>query len=176
MLYLTHKSSPTIWKGMVRESFLNGSILTLRPRYYLQYHPYFPIAPAADILLQSSELPVLFWVVMLISSMYDPKTTSFPSALMDEVKALISITHAPSNQPLRLTQALLLLCCWPFPFGPSVHDSSWIYCGLAITCAHTQGFHRADHPSDFTYGANISPEEITERKITWIACFITSQR
>lgn len=112
----------------------------------------------------------------MIASKEAPQHKHLFPAVTSVVTSLASSISPPAEQTLQLIQALLLLCNWPSPYGATIHDNSSTYCGLAVTYALRQGLHRPHHVSDFVYEADFDEATMRERKKTWLACFIVSQR
>jgi hypothetical protein len=146
-------------------------------RYYEHYYGQLPIIPGPPALLSSCDAnPVLFWTVMMIASKEAPEYKGLYIPLVNAVKSLTSSISSPSEQSLLLIQSLLLLCYWPFPIGALANENLWTYCGLATTYALAQGLHRSDYPSDFLYQAVCNDATVTERRKTWLACYILAQK
>ncbi|KAL1968667.1 hypothetical protein VTN77DRAFT_1493 [Rasamsonia byssochlamydoides] len=166
--------SPKAMGGVELDS---TTISDLFKEYYLHYHEKFPILPESSVVLDNYDAcPLLFWTVMMIASKESPQHKHLFPAVTGVVTSLASIISPPAEQSLHLIQALLLLCNWPPPYGATIHDNSWTYCGLAVTYALRQGLHRPHHVSDFVYEAEFDVTTMRERKRTWLACFIVSQR
>lgn len=101
---------------------------------------------------------------MMIASKEAPQYKHLFPAVTSVVTSLVSSISPPAEQSLQLIQALLLLCNWPPPYGATIHDNSWTYCGLAVTYALRQGLHRPHHVSDFVYEAEFDEATMRERK------------
>jgi hypothetical protein len=146
-------------------------------RYYTYYHPLFPIAPELSHLLQCylSQLP-LFWTIVTIASKTTKEYPSLYLGLSSAVPKLIEKFLHSNGKELWMIQALLLLCCWPLPFGPKSADPSQSYSGLATSSALEIGLHRYKFPSDFTYDEPYDEDRAFMQKKTWLACFIISQQ
>jgi len=146
-------------------------------RYYLHYHESFPILPDITTFLEhSNRCPLLFWTVMVIALIGKVEQRDLYFSLVDPIQTLASNITQPESRSFHAIQALLLLCCWPLPFGPTKNDPSHTFCVLATHNALRLGLHRPKHPSDFEYDAVIDEETLILRRKTWVACFIVNQR
>ncbi|CRG88465.1 Putative transcription factor SEF1 [Talaromyces islandicus] len=105
-------------------------------------------------------------------------TKEYPSlylGLSSTIPKLIEKFLHSNGKELWMIQALLLLCCWPLPFGPKSADPSLSYSGLATSSALEIGLHRYKFPSDFKYDEPYDEGTAFMQKKTWLACFIVSQ-
>jgi hypothetical protein len=152
------------------------SLLTYS-RYYSHYHKQFPLIPECAIFQDRCDsCPLLFSTIMTIAAKESLQHGHLYPTVASAVEGLASTVSPPSRQSLYQIQALLLLCYWPLPFGASINDYSWSYCGLAINYAFLQGLHRPSNLSDFAYDATYDQTTVNERRKTWLACFIVSHR
>ncbi|KAL1984930.1 hypothetical protein VTN96DRAFT_8589 [Rasamsonia emersonii] len=174
---VTESSSHTFPKALGGVELDSSTVSDLLKEYYLHYHDQFPILSESPTVLDNYDTcPLLFWTVMMIASKEAPQHKHLFPAVTSVVTSLASSISPPAEQTLQLIQALLLLCNWPPPYGATIHDNSSTYCGLAVTYALRQGLHRPHHVSDFVYEADFDEATMRERKKTWLACFIVSQR
>lgn len=146
-------------------------------RYYTYYHPLFPIAPELPHLLERylSQLP-LFWTMIAIASKTSKEHLSIYLGLSGAIPKLVEQILHCNGKELWMIQALLLLCCWPFPFGPKTADPSLSYSGLATNFALEMGIHRYKFPSDFKYDEPYDEDTAFMQKKMWLACFIVNQQ
>lgn len=145
-------------------------------RYYTHYHVHFPLLPELPVFLKSyASFDVLFWTVIAIGCTRSSKHSDLYLRLKNPVERLLTDINHPASHSFPQIQALLLICCWPFPFGPIDTDPSWTYCGLATHYALRLGLHRPAHATDFKYDVVYDQETMIIRQRTWIACFIINQ-
>lgn len=156
----------------------DGYVLTcLGCRFYRHYHPRFPLLPDLLTLIRNcTSCPLLFWAVVAIASGYSETHRHLHLQLAGPVRRLagVEVTRT-QGASLSLIHALLILCCWPRPFGATASDPSWLYCGSATHMALTMGLHRPGDFAAFGYGAPVSEEQKLMRRKTWVACFIINQ-
>lgn len=112
---------------------------------------------------------------MAIASRGMSKQAELYMRLIEPVKRLATDLNKAASQSFPDVQALLLICCWPFPFGAIDSDPSWTYCGLATHYALRLGLHRPRHQEDFRYAVPFDQETLILREKTWLACFIINQ-
>lgn len=112
---------------------------------------------------------------MAIGSKYSTSSSNIYLSLSVSVPRLAGDLNAAASQSLETTQALLLLCWWPFPFQATINDPSWTYCGLATHRALQFGIHRGQNHSDFFYHGNTDVAVSVVHQKTWLGCYITNQ-
>ena len=146
-------------------------------RYYSRYHESLPILPdIATFMEHVDQCPLLFWVVMVIALRSKPEHRNIYLAFSESVQAMAFDIAIPESHSLYSIQALLLLCCWPLPFGPTKNDPSHTFVSLATHNALRLGLHRPKHPSDFEYETVHDDNMTVLRRKCWIACFIINQK
>lgn len=106
--------------------------------------------------------------------------------LIEPVRRLASEFNKIENRCVGFVQAMLLLCYWPFPFGVSISDTSWMFCGTATHMALQLGLHRPHHQTEYVYrpyqkpdlGPNSTPNgiEISIRRLVWVGCYVVNHR
>ncbi|KAL2844809.1 fungal-specific transcription factor domain-containing protein [Aspergillus pseudoustus] len=145
--------------------------------FYRYYHPRFPLLPDLLTLTRNcTSCQLLFWAVVAISSGYAEAHTDLHLSLAGPVRRLAGIEVINTDiASLSLIHALLILCCWPQPFGATASDPSWLYCGSATHMALKMGLHRPGDVGEFVYGVPVNEEQKLIRRKTWVACFIVNQ-
>jgi hypothetical protein len=106
-------------------------------------------------------------------------SAQYPSLYLEMsnfIPALVEQVIHSGDKRVWMVQALLLLCCWPLPFGPKAADPSLTYSGLAIHIALQIGVHRHRFPADFVYGATYKDDEGFLQNKVWLGCFIVNQK
>jgi hypothetical protein len=91
------------------------------------------------------------------------------------VQDLTSEALHPNTQNFFSLQALLLLCCWPLPYGSTKDDPSHAYITLATSIALRQGLHRPKHSVEFGNIISQNSDDLTLSRRTWVACFVLNQ-
>jgi hypothetical protein len=113
---------------------------------------------------------------MAIALRNKPEHRNMYMELSETVQAMAFNVAIPENRSLYSIQALLLLCCWPLPFGPTKNDPSHTFVSLATHNALLLGLHRPQHASDFEYKTTHDDDMSVLRRKCWIACFIINQK
>jgi hypothetical protein len=135
-----------------------------------------PILPdIAEFMPYVDHSPLLFWTTMVVSLRSKKEHQDLYFSLAELVRTMACDVVQPTNRSLHSIQALLLLCCWPLPFGPSKDDLSHTFVSIATQNALRLGLHRPQHPSDFEYNAVVDHNITVLRRKTWISCFIVNQ-
>ncbi|KAJ5595466.1 uncharacterized protein N7459_001674 [Penicillium hispanicum] len=145
--------------------------------FYRHYHPRFPLLPdLMECMRNCTSCPLLFWAVVAIASGISETHRDLHLQLIGPVRRLagIEITRTEASS-IPLIHALLVLCCWPQPFGAMATDPSWMYCGSAIHMALKMGLHRPANLIGSISGTRISEVQSLMRTKTWVACFIVNQ-
>lgn len=151
-------------------------IVDLIEEYYTHYHSRMPILPdLADFIKHTNDSFLLFWTVMIISLRNKPDHQELYFRLAALVEALACNVSPPESRSFHAIQALVLLSCWPLPFGATRNDLSLTFATLATSNGLRLGLHRPKHPGDFDYNTSLDDESIVMRRKTWIACFIVAQ-
>ncbi|QKX60413.1 uncharacterized protein TRUGW13939_07558 [Talaromyces rugulosus] len=145
--------------------------------FFGRYHPYIPfLNPKLSPEDYYSRSPLLFWVIIYVSSRRSPNDPGLEVRLIPSVKRLL--WECISNPPhtWELVQAIVLVCMWPFPTSSLSTDNTVILVTTAQTMAMRLGLHRPDAIRDFSRtNRRLSQEETTESLKTWAACFIAIQ-
>ena len=145
-------------------------------RYYAHFHESLPILPhLADFMSCADHSPLLFWTVMAIPLRTKVERRSCYFRLAHLVHGLVSEAVYPAKQDLSTVQALLLLCCWPLPYGSTKDDPSHTYAALAAQIALKHGLHRPHHTAEFGHSASLDDRDVALRRRIWIACFVLNQ-
>ncbi|KAF2107394.1 hypothetical protein BDV96DRAFT_298868 [Lophiotrema nucula] len=148
-------------------------VADLVEHYFVNYHPQFPILPdIASFRDYSANEDLLFWTVVTIALRNKLEYRSIYLVLAESVR-LLACDIARSGLPsLQSIQSLLLLCCWPPPFGPSIDDPSSTFVSLASSSALRLGLHRPRFVSEYEYKLQLDDFTLVQRRRTWICCFI----
>ncbi|RFU24632.1 hypothetical protein B7463_g11708, partial [Scytalidium lignicola] len=183
----TEYTTPTIISPGSQQPMISARVLDniwigpqviheLLEEYYTHYHVLFPILPELPAFLESyASFDVLFWTVIAIACGGLSEHSDLYIRLKNPVERLLTDINHPASHSFPQIQALLLICSWPFPFGPIDTDPSWTYCGLATHYALRLGLHRPAHTADFRYDTVYDQETMMARQKAWIACFIINQ-
>lgn len=135
-----------------------------------QYHHLPILNTLIPITTLQNEIPLLFWTIVVVSTMYHPVYHHVLSSLDGPYHLLLGKALSTSPMSLSTIQAILLLCFWPFPCRKQPQDPSWNLCGIAINASIQRGLHSPRHDQ----WAKISAEERDARSKTWLACFYIS--
>ncbi|KAF2181399.1 hypothetical protein K469DRAFT_589916 [Zopfia rhizophila CBS 207.26] len=164
------KSSPRALHGVELQPDL---IADLVEEFYLNYHGYFPILPDIPSFLDHTKNDILlFWTVMSIALRSKNAYRETYLLLAESVRGLACDLARSGLISLQSIQSLLLLCCWPPPFGPTMDDPSLTFVTLATSHALCLGLHRPRFVSEFEYCSNLDEPTVIHRRKTWIGCFI----
>ncbi|CRG86970.1 Putative transcription factor SEF1 [Talaromyces islandicus] len=145
--------------------------------FFERYHPYIPFL---DPYLSSedyySKSPLLFWVIVYVSSRRGASEPGIEVRLTCSVKKLLWECISNPPHPWELVQAIILVCMWPFPTSSLSTDNTVVLVTTAQTMALRLGLHRPDVIRDFSRtDRRLSQGETTESLKTWAACFIAIQ-
>lgn len=110
--------------------------------------------------------PLLFWTIILISSRHT-------EMLIEPYKNLLSRQLIEPVRSLYTIHALLLFCLWPLPVRKQILDSSWNYCGFAVSAAIRMGLHQLEATFEYDF-SQFSAQDLEIRRRTWLGCFIIS--
>ncbi|KIW69083.1 hypothetical protein, variant [Phialophora macrospora] len=145
--------------------------------YFSTYHPFLPfLNPAKSPNRCGNESPILFWMIIAVAARRLSTNPTLLTRLARSVPELIWKGAQALPHTLGLIQGLVLACAWPFPTSSSTTDPSYMYAGLMVQAALQMGLHRPSNPDDFTkYHSRLSPEQVKERRDTWIACNVVAQ-
>ncbi|KAF2728823.1 hypothetical protein EJ04DRAFT_448539 [Polyplosphaeria fusca] len=151
-------------------------VADLVEEFYARYHGQFPILPEVpSSLLISDNQGFLFWTVMMVAMRRRSDCLENYLLLADGIRLLASqLISRPGTSSLQDIQALLILCCWPPPFGPAMDDTSWTYLSLATSNALRLGLHRPKHIYDFEHHNKFDDTALLQRRLAWIGCFIVN--
>ncbi|XBW37856.1 hypothetical protein QEN19_003432 [Hanseniaspora menglaensis] len=170
----------------------------LYTNFKLKYLSLFPIMkPSENVTELYQQSPILFWTIMLTSSLSSPTPT-----LYIELSKLIKIKiiqkcWLDTPRSAHIIQALLILCCWPLPSQKIMDDSTYRFLGFAKNLSMQLGLHRGAFMWEFsrtqtmlsktedTLKSSVSPGESSKlekqndnetwRSRTWIGMFIQEQ-
>ncbi|KAH8598946.1 fungal-specific transcription factor domain-containing protein [Bisporella sp. PMI_857] len=152
----------------LEDYLLSGpEIATLFKKFAIHYIPHFPVLDtrmSINILHQTN--PLLFWTIILISSRHQ-------EALSGVYMNLLSKQLVEPIRSLYTIHALLIYCLWPIPSRKQILDSSWNYCGFAVSAAIRMGLHQSDATWEYDF-SQFSAQDIEIRRRTWVGCFIVS--
>lgn len=95
--------------------------------------------------------------------------------LQPEIQAMIGQVVINPPRSVEVVQALLLLCLWPFPFGSTLGDPSFVYCGLATQIGLQIGLHRPTLSQEFSSRPQVLEVDERVRQSTWVACYVVNQ-
>ena len=132
--------------------------------HYLPHFPILDMRMSINTLHQTS--PLLFWAIILISSRHQEN-------LAESYKTLLSKQLIEPIRSLYSIHALLIYCLWPIPSRKQILDSSWNYCGFAVSAAIRMGLHQSDATWEYDF-SQFSAQDIEIRRRTWLGCFIVS--
>ncbi|KAH8691623.1 hypothetical protein BGW36DRAFT_304893 [Talaromyces proteolyticus] len=148
--------------------------------FHLFFEKYFPHLPFLDPFVSPDEYylrsPLLFWMIVYVSSRRVPDEPGLGVSLIPPVKKLLweSISSPPHSW--ELVQSIILVCMWPFPTSSLSTDNSIVLVTTAQTIAMRLGLHRPDAIQDFSRtNRRLSKSEVSEALRTWSACFIAAQ-
>lgn len=123
---------------------------------------------------------------MVVSTRCSNIHSKLHARLIEPVRRLAGEFNKIENRCVGFVQAMLLLCCWPFPFDVSISDTSWMFCGMASHMALQLGLHRPHHHTEYVYrpyqkpelGPNSTPNGIKSsiRRQVWVGCYIVNHR
>ncbi|KAK9327201.1 hypothetical protein V1520DRAFT_62955 [Lipomyces starkeyi] len=182
LLYLNVLLSEKSLEGVSVNAYL---IRDLLDNYYQNCHSLFPILPPLEtFILAYDSCHFLFWTVMVVSMKCSKMHSKLHAQLIEPLRRLAGEFNNIENRCVGFVQALLLLCCWPFPFDLSISDTSWMFCGMATHMALQLGLHRPHHLTEFVYrpyqqpefGPNSTPNGIESsiRRLVWAGCYIVN--
>jgi hypothetical protein len=127
------------------------------------------------ILDSYEKAPLLFWVVLAISSKDSEKYASDYTRLQILSRQLVADIILIGTKSIYLVQALLLLCAWTFPHEDMNKEPFSMYSAVAISMARSLGLHRPEYPY-LLFAAKASEIGTLEtRRITWLSCFLVDQ-
>lgn len=141
--------------------------------FMTKFNPFLPIlsSNSATELYNNSQL--LFWTVMLTSSLSEPAPTLYLS-LASLIKQLaIETCWIRTPRSAHIIQALILLSMWPLPNEKVLDDCSYRFVGLAKNLSLQLGLHRGgEFIQEFTRTqANLGPDSDLWRTRSWLAVF-----
>lgn len=170
----------------------------LYKNFQTKYLTLFPIIkPASNVKELYRQSPILFWTIILTSSLSSPTPT-----LYLELSKLIKIKimqkcWLDTPRSAYIIQALLILCCWPLPSQKIMDDCSYRFLGFAKNLSMQLGLHRGAFMWEFSRtqtmlnkdetdeNVNISPGESSKiekqndnekwRSTAWISIYIQEQ-
>ncbi|TVY67517.1 Regulatory protein LEU3 [Lachnellula suecica] len=141
------------------------------------YHPYLPFldpAQAPDAYYQQH--PLLFWVIIAVSSRRYTKDPSLLTAIAPPLSRLLWATVGEVPNTHYVVKALCLLCTWPLPTSTTSTDPSHILGGVMMKTATGIGLHRPKHTQDFSrVNVDLNREQLHDRVTTWAVCNIVAQ-
>ena len=123
----------------------------LYSNFKMKYLSFFPILkPVATVRELHRQSPILFWTIMLTSSLSSPTPT-----LYIELSELIKIKimqkcWIDTPRSAYIIQALLILCCWPLPSQKIMDDCSYRFLGFAKNLSMQLGLHRGAFMWEFS--------------------------
>jgi hypothetical protein len=110
--------------------------------------------------------PLLFWTIILITSHH-------PDNLVEPYRTLLARHLLQTVRSIQTIHALLLFCLWPIPVRKQLLDSSWNYCGFALSAAIRMGLHQSDATWEYDF-SQFSAQDMEIRRRTWLGCYIVS--
>lgn len=167
----------------------NGSITlpvlhTLLARYKENYHPYYPLVPAATFDLTrlattAKKEPHLLTAVLLISSKDLSEESHIYEACAAHMKSLVSDLAAGGDADVEAVEALLILAEWaPYTqrrsgkVGKGEEDKeSWMHVGLALRIAY---FMALDKYS-FRYVDQGKDPQHGRKRLLWTAAYVSDR-
>ncbi|KAL4894254.1 hypothetical protein BDV59DRAFT_176132 [Aspergillus ambiguus] len=160
--------------------FLQFSGRQIENHFHIFFEKYHPHAPILDSAIPPDEYfsrsPLLFWVIILISSRRHPDEPGLFVSLTAPVKKLLWDTIANPPHTWYLIQSILLLCLWPLPTSSLSTDNTSVLVATSQTIAIRLGLHRPEAIQDFSRTRRrLSPGEVAEAARTWATCYIAAQ-
>ncbi|KAF1971835.1 hypothetical protein BU23DRAFT_470039 [Bimuria novae-zelandiae CBS 107.79] len=139
-------------------------------------YPHFPVLnPNLSIPAIYDTAPLLFWTIIAIVASHGPLPQH--SALVEYVKepylAQLRVEILTAPVPLQTLQAIIHLIMWPFHTPRQSHDSSWLYCGVAVNAALYMGLHHSKPPQSLR-SIGVPSGSQRARASTWVGCFFAS--
>lgn len=129
-----------------------------------------PHMPILDTRMKINALhqnsPLLFWTIILITSHH-------PDNLVEPYRTLLARHLLQTVRSIQTIHALLLFCLWPIPVRKQLLDSSWNYCGFALSAAIRMGLHQSDATWEYDF-SQFSAQDMEIRRRTWLGCYIVS--
>ncbi|KAH8883028.1 hypothetical protein GQ53DRAFT_830986 [Thozetella sp. PMI_491] len=147
--------------------------------FFSVMHPAFPFLPdKAYIVRESVKSPLLFWSIVAATSKASPPHAHLYRQLLNPIRRMVMAAAYDTENILQQIQALLILCIWPLPYGATIDDPAWMYCGIITHKALRIGLHRlhTKHEFEHTYRPRAARDRELERvrRNTWAACFIVN--
>lgn len=140
-----------------------------------RYLPAFPILETKSAIELYSQSQILFWTVMLTACLSDPEPTMY-NKLASLIKQLaIETCWIRTPRSTHISQALLILCSWPFPNEKVLDDCSYRFVGLAKSLSLQLGLHRGRFMSEFSRTQTSMPQAEKWRTRTWLGIFFQEQ-
>lgn len=149
----------------------------LHKKFNEKFLPFLPLMGVDNPteLYHKSEL--LFWTVMLTSSLSEPEPGLYMtlSSLIKKLAIETCWMHTPRST--YVIQALLILSIWPLPNEKVLDDCSFRFVGLAKNLALQLGLHRGgEFIQEFSRTqASLGPDAERWRTRTWLAVFFCEQ-
>ena len=157
-------------KSLGNVQLVAGQVDELFRIFFIQYHIFLPVSIPRSPQTVYEKCPLLFWVICAIAS-----STRTMLQLQPGIEAMISQVVINPPRSVEVVQALLLLCLWPFPFGSTLSDPSFLYCGLATQLGLQIGLHRPTLSQEFSSRQQVLEVEDSVRQSTWVACYVVNQ-
>ncbi|KAL6940311.1 hypothetical protein ACO0QE_004209 [Hanseniaspora vineae] len=173
LLPLPHSSSDEFVIGDVHISIAKAN--ELHSTFVERYLPAFPIMETKSAIELYSQSQILFWTVMLTACLSDPEPTMY-NKLASLIKQLaIETCWIRTPRSTHISQALLILCSWPFPNEKVLDDCSYRFVGLAKSLSLQLGLHRGRFMSEFSRTQTSMPQAEKWRTRTWLGIFFQEQ-
>ena len=146
--------------------------------YFSHYHPFLPfLDPGIPPHRYYDTSALLFWSIISVASRRMQSNPTLLTRLARTVTDVLWRSLQAIPHTLGVIQSLILLCAWPFPTSSSTTDPTYMLTGMIMQLSIQMGLHRPRNPEDFTkFRIKLTPQDITDRRRTWIASNIVAQR
>lgn len=144
-------------------------------RYFTYYHAYLPFLDSEMRPDQYFDLlPLLGWSVIIVAARRFRNEPLLLEHLSPHYRKLLWSTISESPQPYHVVKALCLICAWPLPSTSNPSDITFSLSCMMMSLALQNIL---DFPVHLQFSkGKVAEDEQRDRRLTWCACNIVSQR